>query len=196
MQSVITVCVAAGMMLVDTLFIIKKNNNKKYIFILLSAIIIGLCCTVCVLKGTSSVYASFLVVLTGVLNIITVFDIKTKFIPSILLIVLNILGFAAMFFVAESLFIKNLIGAWTIVGLCFLLGRKVKGGIGSGDLLCMGALMMSTDFSGMMNFMFASLFSSMIFGIICLITKKHTLKSEIPFAPFMLIGYMSTIIFS
>lgn len=107
-----------------------------------------------------------------------------------MLLILNIAGLITSFFVPNGLFIASILGAWGITGLCFLVVRKAKGEIGTGDLYCMSGLMMSMNFSGMMNFMFSALFLSLIYGVVAIIFKKKTMKSEMAFAPFLLCGYL------
>lgn len=169
---------------------ICRTENKRVKYILISAISLLTCGFITFISEFVGIYSFFTTAIVALFNLITLYDIKTKYIPNILLLILNIAGLITSFFVPNGLFIASILGAWGITGLCFLVVRKVKGEIGTGDLYCMSGLMMSMNFSGMMNFMFSALFLSLIYGVVAIIFKKKTMKSEMAFAPFLLCGYL------
>ena len=195
MQNIIIICISVIMAVANIAFIVTRIDRKKLVFSAMSIITVEICCVGCIINNITGIYPIFTMVLTACLNLVAIYDIKTKFIPNILLLALNTIGLLSSFFVPDGFFLKTLVGAWCITGLCFIVGRKTKGGIGSGDLFCMSGLMMSMNFGGMMNFMFTTLFLGVIYSIATLISKKTTLKTEIPFAPFMLAGYLCMILF-
>lgn len=181
-------------LLVFNIIIVKRNRDKKLKCVLISAMSIIMCCVFTLIKAKVGIYDFLVMLMIAALNVITVYDINTKYIPDVLLIILNVFGLITSFFIPNGMFLTSIMGAWVITGLCFLVGRKTKGGIGTGDLFCMSGLMMSMNFSSMMNFMFSALFISVIYGVIGLIAKKKSLKSEIAFAPFLLCGYIIAIL--
>lgn len=77
-----------------------------------------------------------------------------------------------------------LIGA-IVFGICYLLSR---GGMGAGDVKLMAVLGFYLGGSVIMSVMVLAVFCSAIYSIINLIRKKTSLKAEIPFAPFVMIG--------
>lgn len=72
-----------------------------------------------------------------------------------------------------------------VFGLCYLLSR---GGMGAGDVKLMIVLGLYVGGSVIMQIMILSVIASAIYSIVNLIRKKTSLKAEIPFAPFVLIG--------
>ncbi len=177
------------------ILLIYRTAERKVKYSIISFLSMIFCGLFTFISGIDSIYQFLLAGMVAVLNLIVVYDLRTKYIPNVLLIALNILGLAASFFVPQGFFIKSILCAWLITGLCFLVGRKAKNGIGSGDLFCMSGLMMGMNFSDMMNFMFSSLLLGCIYGVGALIAKKKTMETEIPFAPFLLIGYLFMILF-
>lgn len=173
---------------------ICRTDNKKVKYMLISVISLLVCGVITFISEGIGIYSFFITVIVALFNIITLYDIKTRYIPNILLIVLNITGLITSFFVPNGIFIASILGAWVITGLCFLIGKKAKNGIGTGDLYCMSGLMMSMNFNGIMNFMFSSLFLSLIYGVGTVILRKKTMKSEMAFAPFLLCGYLVMIL--
>lgn len=197
MGIIIYCCVSVLLAAANVVLILRMTENKrrKIVYASFSAVSVALCCVFCVIKGTAVIYGCFLLAMTAVFSLITAFDLKNQYIPNILLLILNVLGLVCSFFVPDYFFIKSLIGAWGVTGLCFLVGRRAKQGVGAGDLFSMSGLMMSLDFAGMMNFIFMSLFLGSVYGIISLIFRKKTMKTEMPFAPFMLVGYLCAVLF-
>lgn len=197
MFEVLYACFAALLYAADIIIICRRTAEKvqRIKFSLFSALIMIACCVMILLKDINLIYGFFATALVSIMVIVTIYDIKTKHISNIFLFMINGVGFISSFFVPEGYFIYSIAAAWAIAGICFVVGRKTKGGIGSGDILCMSGLMMSMNFSGMMNFMFASLFLGVIFSVVSLLMKKTTLKTEIPFAPFMFAGYLCMILF-
>ncbi len=173
---------------------ICKRENKRIMYILLSVVSMLICGFITFVSGVIGIYSFLITAIVALFNIITLYDIKTMFIPNILLLILNVMGLLSSFFVPNGMFLTSIMGAWIITGLCLLVGRKAKDGIGMGDLYCMSGLMMSMNFAGMMNFMFSSLLLSVAYGVGTLIFKKKTLKSEMAFAPFLLCGYLVMIL--
>lgn len=173
---------------------IFRIGDKKVKYLLMPLISLSSCGVIIFVRGDMGIYSFLTTVIVAIVNMIALYDIKTLYIPNVLLIVLNVAGLITSFFVPNGMFIASILEAWIITGLCFLIGRKAKNGIGVGDLYCMSGLMMSMNFNGMMNFMFSSLFLALIYGIGTLIFKKKTMKSEMAFAPFLLCGYLAMIL--
>lgn len=72
-----------------------------------------------------------------------------------------------------------------VFGACYLLSR---GGMGAGDVKLMAVLGFFLGGSVIISVMVLAVFCSAIYSIVNLIRKKTSLKAEIPFAPFVMIG--------
>lgn len=82
-------------------------------------------------------------------------------------------------------------------GLGFLLGFVMlfiiavisKGGIGYGDVKLFGVLGLMAGSGGVFTTIFISLLINSVFALIMIATKKKTLKSALPMAPFIYVGF-------
>lgn len=129
------------------------------------------------------------------LFIIAWIDYKEQIIPNRFLAVM--IGIRTFILVIEwlvyenyglSIFLGSLMGAvigFGVFGLCFLVSR---GGMGAGDVKLMAVLGYYLGGSDIMFVMILTVCSAGIYNGINLIRKKTTLKSEVPFGPFVLIG--------
>lgn len=87
-----------------------------------------------------------------------------------------------------SIFFSALLGLVIgagVFGLCYLISR---GGMGAGDVKLMGVLGYYLGGSAIMPVMILTVLASGLYSIVNLILKKTSLKTEIPFGPFVLIG--------
>ena len=191
----ILLIVLASILTVADVYYICKTSEKRILSGILSVASMLICALIALLRNINGMYTALLFIIVAIMNIIVDSDLKTQYISNLLLIVLNSVCLVAAFFVPNGNIFVSIIVAWAITGICFLIGKKSKGSIGTGDLFCMSGLMMSTSFTGLMNFIFMSLFSGTVYGLVSLILKKKTLKTEIPFAPFLLIGYLCMVFY-
>lgn len=72
-----------------------------------------------------------------------------------------------------------------VFGLCYLISR---GGMGAGDVKLLFVEGFYFGISSILPAMLAMTFCSAIYNIVMLLLKKITLKSELPFGPFVLAG--------
>lgn len=139
---------------------------------------------------------------TCLLAVIAWIDYQKKIIPNellILAIALRILHYLLMVF--TPLYFQP---AWIIgdilVGLAsgflLLIGKAFKSEVGWGDIKLMVVMGLYLGAKYTFSMLFYSVFASFIFAIGALITKKMTLKDAIPFAPFVLAGYIMAMIFA
>ena len=139
----------------------------------------------------------------SLLLVIAVYDLKHKIIPDVLAIVLGILSFIGLFFFVDYSFSPH----WpTILGLLsgvliaipfalmWFLSKGKWMGLGDAKLaISFGWLLgISAALSGLV----VAFWSGAIVGLALIaFSKKHGMKSEIPFAPFLVLGVILTFLF-
>ncbi|SCY84397.1 prepilin peptidase [Alkaliphilus peptidifermentans] len=160
------------LILISILAIIKiaLNNGINAISIAYSSLIILLCIAAC-------------------------FDMKTWIIPDKLIVVAIGLGLIAKAFRNDITFLNIILGGLLAGGIIFTIQYISKGSIGLGDaklFACIGV------FLGVWNtivaMLLATIFSGMI-GLLLLIIGKASRKSIMPFAPFILVSTIITILY-
>ncbi len=143
-----------------------------------------------------SVTYAYYALMCSLLVVIAVYDIKHKIIPDILSFVIGVLGFVGIFLfdygtlsVHTPRLLDFLAGFVVSVpfALLWLLSRGRWMGLGDGKLLVgLGFLL------GMLGVLSAVIFAFWAGGIIGIIllafSKKYGRKSEVPFAPFLILG--------
>lgn len=70
-----------------------------------------------------------------------------------------------------------------------------KGGVGAGDIKLLGALGLLCGVYTICETLFVSMMSCAILSVILLGLKKKNLKSALPFGPFILLGFIVSVIF-
>jgi len=132
-------------------------------------------------------------IIMGFLAVLSVFDIKRKEIPILLLI---FMGVAVLFF-RIFLIKKSLTDFWggIVVGGLFLMGSKVtKEAIGYGDSLSILALGGFTGGMAVVEIvMWASVGASLISLFVCM-KNGWRRKNTLPFLPFLAAGYLGVMI--
>lgn len=98
-------------------------------------------------------------------------------------------SYAALFGLRQNIWINHLAGALfgiSIVGLIIILSRGK--GMGMGDLKLMGALGLIFGWPDILFlFMFGSVVGALV-SVFLMILKKKTMKSFVPFGPFLVLG--------
>ena len=133
-------------------------------------------------------------VFVTLLAVAVLHDIKRREIPNKLIIAFLIIG---MVFAVLSLNINvllNSIMSFLLFGVAFLIISKVsKGGVGEGDIKLIACSGLFLGVSGL----FASVFMAMILvfvaSIALIILRLVNRKSFLPFAPFLLAGFLISI---
>lgn len=143
-----------------------------------------------------SVSYAYYALVCSLLIVIAVYDIKHKIIPDILSFIIGVLGFLGLFLFdhgslsvhAPSLmdFMAGFVMSLPFA-LLWLLSRGRWMGLGDGKLLVgLGFLL------GMLGILSAVIFAFWTGGLIGIIllafSKKYGRKSEVPFAPFLILG--------
>ena len=152
-----------------------------------------------IFAGTMAYYASMF----SLLIVIAVYDIRHKIIPDILAIILGILAFVGLFFFSSFGFNLHLPSIWDLLSgvfialpfaLLWLVSRGAWMGLGDAKLaISLGWLLgLSRALSGVV----LAFWTGAVIGLILIaFSKKHSVKSEIPFAPFLVLGAILAFLF-
>ncbi len=146
---------------------------------------------------------AYYTVMFSLLMVIAVYDLKHKIIPDTLALVFGTLAFVGMFFFSNYGFDLHIPSIWEFASgiiialpfaLIWLLSKGAWMGLGDAKLLLgLGWLLgLSSVLSGVV----LAFWSGAIIGVILLaFSKKHGMKSEIPFAPFLVLGALLAFLF-
>ncbi|MCA9381836.1 prepilin peptidase [Candidatus Dojkabacteria bacterium] len=166
--------------------------------------------------GPIFIYCLWLIIITGILVFIAVYDFKFKIIPNefiiagVIVTTLFILiefifqlvyaeygatKFAFTFFFDSPL---NYILAGVLgFGLLFLVVLATKGkGMGMGDVKYAFLMGLIIGFPSILLGLYIAVVIGAIFGIALILIKRKRMKSEIPFGPFLVLGTFFMMLFS
>ena len=141
-----------------------------------------------------------IIILEIILAIAALIDLKTKRIPNKL--VLTALAVRLIILIPDYLYYKNefvevlivsVVGLLISIISLLILSTVSRGGFGMGDVKLMGCI---GFFMGLASSFYTLLFGMilcMFFSLFLLITKKAGKKDEIPFGPFIYLGFLCTI---
>ena len=143
-------------------------------------------------------YTLFLAIISMFLMVIFVVDLREMIIPDIM--VIPALVFWAVVWIISLIpgidlgmpvdFLNFLYGGLLGAGFIGLIVLITKGkGMGIGDIKLAGLLGFVLGWPYALIGLFAAFIVGSLIGIILLVTKIKKLKSEIPFAPFLIIGF-------
>ena len=125
-----------------------------------------------------------------------IIDYKTKTIPNIIPISL-VLGRIVIFIYelfcvdsAISFFISSLVGALLCLLLLIIANKISKGGIGGGDIKLLSSIGFVCGIYVVISSMLLALVSCIVVSGVLLILKKCTTKDNVPFGPFIYVGYL------
>lgn len=115
-------------------------------------------------------------------------DIKKKLISIPYCVVIVLVGFAMSIFRTDIPIYNPVLTAIAFFLITKLIKKICKGQIGDGDVYLITGYAAAYGYPLIIKLMFYSLFIGLIIGLCGVLFKKITMKTEIPFAPFMLIG--------
>ncbi len=126
-------------------------------------------------------------------------DYRSRKIPNILLLVLLLCGAAVLTgeclccgeYAVELLF-SSAMGFLTGGGIFLMYYLFTGGGIGAGDVKLFAVLGYYLGAGYILTALFLTVLTAAFYSVAALLTKKATLKQEIPFAPFVLAGTVLT----
>lgn len=147
------------------------------------------------------VYA-FYAVIFALLIVVSVYDLRHKIIPDILSLSLGILSFVSLFFISGNNLVFHIpnfedILAGFIMAFPFAFFFFISGGrwMGFGDAKLAVSLGWLLGVSLGLSALALSFWTGAIVGIILIFLKRYGLKSEIPFAPFLVFATIITFLF-
>lgn len=144
-----------------------------------------------------SISMSYYATIFSLLLVISVYDLKHKIIPEILVGILIVLAFIGIFLFEDTIFFPHMpkvfeLFSGLILAAPFALIWLVSKGkwMGLGDAkLAVGMGYLLGIYGGMSAIMIGSIIGSIV-GIFLMIfsNKKYSMKTELPFAPFLVLG--------
>lgn len=168
---------------------VRKNSHIELSLRLLFLLAAGAAGAAgCILNNTEPLQGVFMLLLVNGLYIMSLEDIETESVPSVMLWMMILAGT-----VCSILHFMDG-GAGRILIFCVLFAvlhmasRRGKLGIGTADakMISASALFMNADM--LFSVLFMSLMISLVYGIYMMIKKKSGIRTELPFMPFLLMG--------
>ena len=173
------------------------NKHKKEMAITIIAVLSTIALFCCCMQRDYLYTDMAKIILTYILLLsLAMIDYKHHIIPNriILMAILGrliILGVEYYMFPEQFLAILVDCGIGAIVGfgILFVVSIICKQGIGMGDVKLIGTIGLIQGIISAYNILFYGLFFLVIFIIVMWLLKKVSRNSQIPFAPFVYIGY-------
>lgn len=155
-------------------------------------VVLAVCCVIgayAVMLHGYGENAIKLIVIGSYLSSVTVNDMKRREIPDLTTIVFSLLFIAVIWwFDGSSGLLAGAIGAAVPAVLLLVAMLIKKNSVGLGDIKMVAACGLICGFPGVFFVMFRAALAILVYSLIMLIFKKLKLKSELPFAPFLLFG--------
>lgn len=182
---------------------IRFEKRKIYVLCVVN-FIVTLICSINILLNNSEILnickmQITLLILVGSAN----FDFREQRIPNIFPLVLSICAMAGLVIgvvigqEGAVAYITSSVFACVGCAVCLTVATFLtKQGIGAGDIKLLSSLALMGGVYLTCGVLFFSLVVCFLVAVILLITKKETLKSTVPFAPFILIGFVISILIS
>jgi len=150
-----------------------------------------------------SITYAYYAVMFSLLLIISVYDIRHKIIPDTLSLIFGIIAFLGLFFFTDYGFyphLPNLLqflsGILIALPFAFIWFISKGAWMGLGDAKLALGLGWLLGFSRVLSGTVVAFWSGAVIGLILIIfSKKHGMKSEIPFAPFLVLGALIAFLF-
>jgi len=150
-----------------------------------------------------SISYAYYATMFSILLVIAVYDFKHKIIPDILSLIFGLIAFIGIFFFSNYLFyphiptvLEFLSGILLALPFAFLWLVSKGTWMGLGDAKLALGLGWLVGFSRILSGVVVAFWSGAILGIFLIaFSKKYGMKSEIPFAPFLVLGVLIAFFF-
>lgn len=129
------------------------------------------------------------VFLVNVLFLQAATDVKEKNVYSIHFCFLLGGGLISAFFLPQSSFWEVYLIFFALLAILSLASKK-REDLGGADSRTISVVALYFAFSQWVEIMITSLGIALLYGVILMVGKKQSLKTEIPFMPFLLVGVM------
>ena len=139
--------------------------------------------------------------LINMLIILAYIDYKKTIIPNKILIIM--IGVRLIFIAIECLLYKDLVYSILLLaflglivgsGIFLIASFIIKNSLGMGDVKLMGVIGFYVGITDLFSCMLLSLLISLTVGCVLIMAKKITSKDFIPFAPFLALGTILTLL--
>lgn len=181
----------------------KKDTAKKWMIVILS---IGLTVLVTfAARAYSKNLLSFtkIMMLYQILYCAAIVDYRKKIIPNVLVSVGIAFRLLSFFFEIiwyqndwKMILIQDFTGLLVGSGVLLFVYLLARDAIGMGDIKLFGIIGITCGFQLTYSILFLSVLMAACYGIFLMILRKRKRNYEMAFAPFILIGYLSSIIIS
>lgn len=182
---------------------INKEKIKKLLCVLkkihgwLIGVLLGFVAAVAIYKYALPGYYIQLSDLLLTLIVIAIIDVIGRCIPNEMVICLLISQIiAASTYSQVYLNILNVIFSGIVLVFLMIISRKTNEQIGMGDVKLIATINLIYGVSFMLYTMMFSLLLMLVFSLPLLVMRKIKLKSQLPFAPFYLLGVLAYVILS
>lgn len=129
------------------------------------------------------------ITLIGFLGFFAYEDIKEKQISNKILIIMLVVGIIfAGISLNFSVIVSSIMCALITGAITYLTSLISRGGLGKGDVILLTITALFIGDLSMVYIVFLSLLAMFLFTIVALLMKKITVKSKLPYVPFLLIG--------
>lgn len=123
---------------------------------------------------------------------ITVIDLKTQIIPSKLIVAIFFISLIYKIYIGEIF--DSITGMLISFFILWLIAVISKGGMGGGDIKLISALGVLSGFKGILTIISLSFILGGIVAVFLIITKVKSRKDAVPFAPFIAISTVITLL--
>lgn len=180
----------AGGLILALALVEHRRTTKPFVWQLRFAVLVAANLTVaacCHLQKLPILNTACLFFLINSLYILAADDIQTQHMQTVHLYLL-ILGGAVTAFVNGEGWIGRFLLFLMLVVVLHLMARRPQSGIGSGDAKVIAALALYFGFSQLFSVLFFALTAGLLFGLAMILFQKATVKTALPFLPFLLVG--------
>ena len=122
-------------------------------------------------------------------------DIQNRIIPNKLIVfgLISAVILHCLFFSFERI-TNSLVSLALAGGILLVTSLVSKGGVGMGDVKLVSCTGMLIGIERMISVLIVSFITSALFGIFLMLIKRFNRKSSLPFAPFVLLGVVFTLL--